>query len=168
VNHAPELAVVSDQVIGAGATLMVTNSANDPDSWQTLVYSLTAGPAGASIASNTGVFSWRPTIAQASTTNVIIVAVADNGSPNLSNSMSFLVLVLPVAAPQIDSAAALNGQFTLEISGDFGPDYFIEASTNLVNWSTVFATNAPGLPWHWSDPDYGQNASRFYRVRLGP
>jgi Putative Ig domain len=155
-------------VIGAGVTLTLTNSATDPDSWQTLTYSLATAPGGATIASNTGVFSWRPTIAQANTTNAVTLRVADNGSPSLSASNSFLILVTPISAPRVSSATAMNGQFTLQVAGDVGPDYFIESSTNLVHWSTVFATNAPGLPFIWADPDYGQTPLRFYRIRLGP
>lgn len=168
VNHAPELAAVSDRVIGAGMTLTLTNSATDPDSWQTQTYSLLTAPAGAMIASSTGVFSWRPTLAQANTTNLVTVKVADNGSPSFSNASSFLVTVTPNSAPQINSAVATNGQFTLQVTGDGGPDYFIEASTNLIHWDTVFSTNSPGLPFDWADQDPAQSASRFYRVRLGP
>jgi hypothetical protein len=107
-------------------------------------------------------------VAQANTTNTITVTVADNGSPSLSSSNSFLVIVPPVAAPEVSSAQVTNGLFMLQVTGDFGPDYGIETSTNLLHWSTVFTTNSPGVPFHWSDPDYGQSAQRFYRVRLGP
>ena len=168
VNHAPVLAGTADQVIGAGVTLTLTNTATDEDVWQTLTYSLAAAPAGATITSNTGVLSWRPTIAQANTTNVITVRVADNGSPNLTNSISFFVTVMPISAPAVSSVFATNGQLNLQVMGDYGPDYFIEASTNLVHWDTVFSTNAPALPFFWADSDISQMASRFYRIRLGP
>jgi hypothetical protein len=168
VNQPPVLAAVPDQVIGAGTTLVLTNSVSDPDSWQTHVYSLTAPPAGATIAGNTGVFSWRPLVAQADTTNLVTVRVVDNGSPGLTNSISFRVTVTPISAPAVRSVSATGGQFNLQVTGDTGPDYFIEASTNLNHWSTVFSTNAPGLPFFWADPDLNQYPWRFYRVRLGP
>jgi len=168
VNHAPVLASVSDQTMGAGMTLVLTNAASDSDSWQTLTYSLLAAPVGATIAPTTGVFSWRPSVAQADSTNVVTVKVADSGTPSLTNAISFIVSVTPISAPVLSSAGVINGLFTFQVHGDAGPDYVIEASTNLVNWSTVFSTNSPGLPFIWSDLGYGQSAIGFYRIRLGP
>lgn len=167
-NQPPVLAPIADQVVGAGVTLTLTNTAIDPDSWQTLSFGLASAPSGATLASSTGVLSWRPTMTQASTTNAITVTVVDNGSPSLTNSIDFLVTVPPVAAPEVSSAQATNGQFIFQVTGDFGPDYVIETSTNLLHWSTIFSTNAPSLPFEWSDPDFAQSAQRFYRVLLGP
>jgi hypothetical protein len=96
------------------------------------------------------------------------VTVADNGSPSLTNSMSFQVIIPPVAAPQVSSTHFTNGQFTLQVTGDIGPDYLIETSTNLLHWNTIFTTNSPTLPFTWSDSESGQSAQRFYRVLLGP
>ena len=54
------------------------------------------------------------------------------------------------------------------ITGDYGPDYAIEASTNLLDWATLFTTNSPALPFDWLDADTNSFPQRFYRVRLGP
>jgi hypothetical protein len=61
-----------------------------------------------------------------------------------------------------------NGQFYFQINGDFGPDYSIQASTNLMNWATIFTTNSPALPFNWIDTQSGQWPAQFYRVLLGP
>ena len=61
-----------------------------------------------------------------------------------------------------------GGQFTLGISGDAGPDYTVQASTNLASWTNLFTTNSPVTPFFWLDPDAGSYTSRFYRVLLGP
>jgi len=49
-----------------------------------------------------------------------------------------------------------------------GPDYSIEASTNLVDWAAVFTTNAPAMPFRWSDTAATSQIA-FYRAlqRLG-
>jgi hypothetical protein len=49
-----------------------------------------------------------------------------------------------------------------------GPDYLVEASSNLLNWTTVFATNSPTTPFSWIDSETNQLPQRYYRVRLGP
>src|SRR5204863_116451 len=62
VNSAPVLAALGNQTINEGATLTFTVSATDADlPANSLTYSLEAGaPAGASINSTTGLFSWTP------------------------------------------------------------------------------------------------------------
>lgn len=54
----------------------------------------------------------------------------------------------------------------LLISGDAGPDYGLEASTNLVDWETCFTTNAPALPFGWADTNSVNVPARFYRALL--
>jgi len=71
---------------------------------------------------------------------------ADNGTPSLSATRSFVVTVSSVTLLQF-STVSLNGkQLVLQINVASGPDYQIQASTNLMNWSTVFTTNAPTVP----------------------
>ena len=60
-----------------------------------------------------------------------------------------------------------NGTITLLISGDRGPDYAIERSTNLVDWETVFTNNAPAMPFLWNDPGVS-NSATFYRALVNP
>jgi carbonic anhydrase/acetyltransferase-like protein (isoleucine patch superfamily) len=168
-NHAPTLATISNYVINAGITLVFTNSASDADlPWQTLAFSLLTSPAGATIDTNSGVFTWRPVIAQANTTNQVQVKVADNGSPSLSATRSFVVTVNPINAPALSAAAIANGQFAFQVNGDFGPDYSIQTSTNLMDWTTAFTTNSPALPFTWLDPNPQLDPVRLYRVKLGP
>ena len=168
-NIAPTLAAITNRVIGAGITLVITNSASDADQpWQTLTFSLPNAPSGATINTNTGVFTWRPTVSQANTTNTVQVKVADNGTPSLSATQSFLITINPITAPTLTIAALTGGQFTFQINGDPGPDYSIQTSTNLVDWSTIFTTNSPGLPFNWTDPNPAQQNMLFYRILLGP
>src|SRR2546422_726707 len=82
------LASISNRVIVAGTTLLITNSATDAEAPpQTLTYSLISPPsppAGVAINPSNGLFSWRPLIAQSATTNLLNVQVADSGAVSLS------------------------------------------------------------------------------------
>jgi hypothetical protein len=99
---------------------------------------------------------------------VISVRVTDNGAPNMSATQNFSAIVNPLNAPTLEAASLAGGQFNFQVSGDFGLDYTIQASTNLTDWSTLFTTNSPSLPFIWTDSDFGAWPARFYRVLLGP
>jgi hypothetical protein len=166
-NSAPVLAPISNAALIAGATLQFTNSATDLEAPpQTLTFSLLNAPPGASVNSSNGVFTWRPAIAQGNTTNNMSVVAADNGSPSLSATQSFTITVTVPAQPvvHVSSPKPLN----LLINGDTGPDYTVQASTNLADWQNLFTTNSPLLPFSWSDPNAQTFTQRFYRVLLGP
>jgi hypothetical protein len=61
-NDAPVLdPIVYDPIINEGESLEFTAIADDEDSGDTLTYSLTGEPSGASIDPNTGRFTWTPT-----------------------------------------------------------------------------------------------------------
>jgi len=76
-----------------------------------LVYSLDASaPAGAIINSTTGVISWTPGLAYASTTNYINVIVTDTVNPALSTSETFLVVVGDFLSCQLGATAVYAGQ----------------------------------------------------------
>ena len=170
-NTAPTLGVIADQTVNVGVpvNLNVSALATDPDvPPQTLAFSLSSGPANATIDPGTGAFSLRPTVGEAGATLPITVAVTDNGSPNLSASRSFNVIVNPLTQPDVTSAAWTAGQLSLAVGGQLGPDYAVQASTNLVNWDTLFRTNSPAMPFQWSDPDSATFTMRFYRIIVGP
>ena len=60
-----------------------------------------------------------------------------------------------------------TGQVGFNVSGQSGPDYEILMSTNLAQWSSVFITNSPVLPFNWKDTN-STAPRRFYRVKPGP
>jgi hypothetical protein len=93
--------------------------------------------------------------------------VSDNGTPSLSATQSFAVMVNPLSAPVASGAALTGGHFNLTVSGQSGPDYAVEVSSNLTQWSNVFMTNSPALPFAWADTN-GTRSQRFYRIKLGP
>jgi hypothetical protein len=168
VNQAPVLASLPNQTILAGRVLTVTNSATDADvPAQTLKFNLLNGPTGAVINTNTGLLTWRPAIAQSPSTQTVAVVVSDSGLPTLGATQSFLVSVTRPAVPTL-AASANNGLFGLWLTGETGPDYTIQTSTNLISWASAAATNSPALPWYWVDTNAHNSPWRFYRALLGP
>lgn len=166
-NNRPVLSPVANQTINAGMNLLITNTATDIDQpAQTLMFGLAAGRTNATIATNTGVLSWRPAVAQANTTNQFSVFVSDNGYPSLSATQNFSVVVNKLNSPSL-SAIATNNEIQLTASGDYGPDYTAQASTNLMVWTNVFTSNSPVLPFIWIDSN-SLVPQRFYRLLLGP
>lgn len=168
-NTAPVLAAISNWTVNAGQTVAFTASATDTDQPpQTLTFSLLSGPGNATLNTNTGAFSWRPQVTQANTTNSFTLKVADNGSPSLSATQSFTVTVNPLTLPSAVSLALSNGQFGFQVSGQAGPDYAVQVSSNLVDWSTLFITNSPPMPFQWTDTNAATLPARFYRIKVGP
>jgi hypothetical protein len=83
-------------------------------------------------------------------------------------TVGLLVTNSPAPAPRLTALGFVQGQFTLELSGSAFPNCTFQASTNLLIWTTLFTTNAPALPFRWSDPVTTNFQRRFYRVLLGP
>ena len=168
-NHPPVLAAISSQTIMAGRTLLVTNSASDADSPpQTLTFSLLTAPANSAINPSSGLFTWRPTIAQSPSTQTVAVVVADNGTPIMSATQSFTTTVIEPSVPVLNAGSTTNGWFGFWINGDSGPDYTILASTNLTSWDPIFTINSPSLPYFWVDTNSAACPDRYYRTLLGP
>jgi len=167
-NTPPALAAITNRTVNVGQTVTLTASATDTDSPpQTLTFTLLAGAANATLNTNSGAFSFRPLVTQANSTNNFTLEVSDNGTPPLSATQSFSVIVNPLSLPGVGNISFGSGQFTLRVSGQNGPDYAIEISTNLTRWSSVFVTNSPTLPFNWTDAATSL-PQRFYRIKLGP
>ncbi len=168
-SQALSFSAVSDVTLNAGVTLNITNSATDPNQPPLpLTFSIVSAPTNATINPVTGLFSWRPTIAQAGTTNLITLMVTNNGASGLAATQSFVVTVNPVSAPSMSNILLANGSFGFQIDGTVGPDYIIQAATNLVDWQTIFTTNPAALPFDWTNDFNPAEPVHFYRVQLGP
>ncbi len=114
-NSAPVLGAIGNKTVNEGSALTFTATATDPDAGQTETFSLDAGaPAGASINSGTGAFTWIPTEAQGPGTYPITVRVTDNGSPSSNDFETITVTVKEVnAAPVL---ATISNQTINELS----------------------------------------------------
>jgi hypothetical protein len=124
MNHPPQILVApATYSLLGGRTLVVTNAAVDPDvPAQSLSWSLLTPPAGATIGAASGIFNWRPPVAATPYTNAVTVQVADNGTPSLTATQNFNVIVLPPQSPTLSVPMVINGLFSLTVSGDAGPD----------------------------------------------
>jgi hypothetical protein len=132
-NTPPVLTVITNQTINELNLLTFIATANDSDlPAQTLAFTLDPGaPAGASINPTNGVFTWTPTEAQGPGTNLITVRVTDNGSPPLSDTKSFTVVVNEVnSAPALAAIAnqVINENSTLTVT-NLATDADIPANT---------------------------------------
>jgi hypothetical protein len=171
VNTAPTFSAPTPNstiIVNVGATVSVPHTATDSDvPAQALTFSLLSGP-GAITPS--GAYSWRPHVGNSDTTNVVVVAVSDDGVPNLSATNAFSVIVNPLVLPTLGTPAMVAGQFSLTINGQTGPDYAVQVSTNLAttNWVTVLATNSPSLPFTYSQSPSAEEPVKFFRVLVGP
>jgi glucuronoarabinoxylan endo-1,4-beta-xylanase len=169
-NSGPTLVPVASQVINAGVTLVITNAAADPNvPPETLNFSLLNGPTNATLTTDSsgtnGIFTWRPLVSQAGTTNPVSVQVADS---SLSATNNFQIIVNPLAQPVLDSIIVSGGQVSLVVNGAQGPDYTLLTTTNLTtNWQALFTTNSPLSPLTLVDTNFS-DAARFYRIQLGP
>jgi uncharacterized repeat protein (TIGR01451 family) len=173
-NEPPALAAISNRVIHAGMTLIITNSAMDPDvPTNSLTFSLNPAITGANINATNGVLLWTPDGSFANTTNTITVMVTDYNpsavnTQHLSDAKSFSVFVAP--PPAFTSAVTSNGMMTLNWSAISGQTYRVQYSTNLVgaNWTDlspdVTATDITASQSELIVPD----AQRFYRVLIVP
>jgi glucuronoarabinoxylan endo-1,4-beta-xylanase len=170
-NTVPVLAPVANQTVNAGITLVITNVATDTDSPSpTLTFSLLTAPANATLttASGTnGIFTWRPLVSQAGTTNTVSVQVTENGTPALSATNNFTIIVNPLAQPVLGSVAISAGQVSLTINGPQGPDYTLLTSTDLISWVALLTTNSPPMPLTLMDTNFN-DAMRFYDIQIGP
>jgi hypothetical protein len=95
VNSAPVLAAIGNKNVNELSVLSFTAVAADSDiPANALTYSLDAGnPAGSSINSSSGAFTWTPTEAQGPGSYPITVRVTDNGSPALNDFETITVTV---------------------------------------------------------------------------
>lgn len=168
-NTPPVLAAITNRTVNVGQTVAFTASATDTDQPpQTLTFALLAGATNATLDANSGAFSFRPLVLQENSTNNFSLKVSDDGSPGLSVTQDFAVVVNPLLAPSANNVSITGGHFSLSVNGQSGPDYAVETSTNLLQWSNVFITNSPALPFVWTDTNLTTATPRFYRVKVGP
>ena len=167
-NSSPVLAAITNRTLIAGQVLTVTNSATDPDvPPQVLSWSVQPSLAGLSITTN-GILQWRPTIAQSPSRNLLQVIVADNGTPSLSATQQFQVVVQRPVSPLLGAAVDGAGKFNLTLAGDVGPDYTVQTSPDLFNWLPLVTVTPTSLPLTLQWPVSNNIPQKFFRVQLGP
>ena len=156
-------------LINVGVNLAVSCTATDSDSpAQLLTYMLLTSPSGAAINATNGNFTWRPNVSQSNSVNPVSVVATDSGSPNLRATNSFVITVNPLTQPNVDTASYAGGQFSLRASGQVGPDYTVQVTSDLHgSWTNLFTTNPVAMPFSFTDPN-GSLPMQFYRIVVGP
>ena len=171
-NAGPALGAIPNQTVNVGQTVAANAIATDSAlPAPVLTFSLLNAPAGATLLknnSNNAVLNWRPFVADANTTNTIKFKVADNAIPSLSATQNVQVVVNSLTPPALTAPQLSNGQFNLSITGQIGPDYTVQASTDLIGWTTVWTTDSPPIPFNWTDTNAEDYPVRFYRLQVGP
>ena len=94
--------------------------------------------------------------------------VITNSAGSVTSFVAVLTVSSGVVQPQVSSVVFSGGMFGFSVSGSAGQSYLVQASSNLVNWTTIFTTNPTTLPFVWSDTATTNFPNRFYRIQLGP
>jgi hypothetical protein len=164
VNTAPMLTLIPNGTVNAGATLVLTNKATDPDiPADTLTFTLLVAPPGATI-TPAGVFSWTAPQVASPQTNTVTVRVADNGTPSLSATNSFKLTVIPPL--RVLSATLGTGSVRVRWSSYPGKTYRVEYKNDLnaAAWTTL-GPDAVAAGYSLSAFDTNPSPQqRFYRV----
>jgi uncharacterized protein (TIGR03437 family) len=123
LNRPPTLTSPGNQTVSENSPLSFTLSASDADAVQTLSYSMTNAPAGATLNPATGAFSYTPGFDVASQANPsatfnVTFTATDNGSPARSANQTISLTVnnlnrTPTATPQ---GVTLNEDSSLNIT----------------------------------------------------
>jgi hypothetical protein len=170
INSAPVLSPIADKSVGSGQLLTFNNIVNDPDlPAQPLSFTLGAGaPSGINLDAGTGVFTWTPTSGQAPSTNNLSIMVSDNGTPSLSATQTFKVVVtVGIRITDIHALSATSLSITWE--SESGQNYHLEYRDNL-NEGTLWQTlansqvQASGSTQSATITIGPNPAQRFYRV----
>ena len=171
----PVLTMPPTQTIYAGQQLAVTISATN-DVFPNAVYSFTTNgaPAGVSITfqdATDGALTWTPTAAQATNVYSISVIVADDNTPPLTATNSFLVIVAPALPTPVSlSAASYSSSQGFEFSFQTASNttWQIQAATNLgttPNWLPIFTNvNNPSGTLNFTDLLATNFPQRYYRA----
>lgn len=174
LNSGPHLNSLADYTVNPGQTISFSPSATDADlPVNALVFSLLSTPAGASLDSSTGEFSWRIPVALAGSTNVIRMQVIDDNpdaadTRHLADERSFTVTINPLAQVQLTNLLVTPTQTLFSVTGSPGPDYTVWGSTDLSTWTSLCVTNPVAFPWSVIDTNGGLPGYRFYRATSGP
>ena len=74
---------------------------------------------------------------------------------------------LPTMPPSFKLVETGPGVFSVEVSGAPNQLFYIQGSTNLVDWETISTNHWTGSPVPFADPSVASRPWRFYRA-FGP
>lgn len=152
VNQAPTLNPIGEKNVTANKTLNFTVSGSDPDG-DTLTYSATNLPTGATFDSSTGVFSWTPTVSQIG--SYVVTFNVFDGVSTASEDVTINVKAnsAPVLDAINDKSVDENQSLNFTVSGnDLDGDSLNYSATGLPTGAT-FDSSTGAFSW---TPSYNQ------------
>ena len=164
-NSPPVLLSLTNQFLHYGLPLVAQAFATDADlPSNNLDFTLDLAPSNMTINAASGEISWTPVLAQFGT-NPITVRVTDNGVPPKFATQTFRVVVTG-GQSQLNIQPLAGGLKQINILGDTGLNYELQASTNLVDWTQLLQFNLSVSPYPYIDPAATTAPRRFYRLKL--
>ncbi len=138
VNEAPELAgEINDQtgVKDQNFNLDISSNFNDPDTGDSLTYSLDSGAPSWMSINSSGVISGTP-LAEAATASVVTVTATDSAGLYVNDTFDIPVVAAPVATSSIDGVTDLDVRspivltFSENVTANTGFNIVIKETTN--------------------------------------
>ncbi len=162
INVRPVITPIASQVTNELETFSLLATASDDDTpAQTLTWELVSGPTGMAMTTN-GLITWTPTEEQGPSTNNVAIQVTDNGTPNLTVSTNFELVINEINMPPVPTGPGnqvINEFDTLNITATATDS---DVPTNSLTWELVsgpaglmVATNG-AITWI-TDETHGSN-----------
>lgn len=165
-NGGPSTAtsVVATNVLPAGVTLVSATASTGTPVVAGGVVSLNLGSLASGSAATMTLVVNRAT--PGVLTNLVSVASAVTEPAADNNSFRLLTSVNPTVAPSFGQPTISGGGLRLNVTGQPGTVYYLEASTNLTQWLRVATNVLSGTSATLTDPTIGLTPTRFYRIVL--
>jgi Fibronectin type III domain len=127
---------------------------------------------------STGWLKFKPAPNASGTVTINVTVTGGTAADSITRTFTVTVLpkvtvatqttVAPASTTQVAAAPAtlasagmVNGQFSFTVTGTTGSSYVVQATTDLVNWTSV-QTNA--APFVFADPNSSASGKKFYRA----
>jgi lamin tail-like protein/Big-like domain-containing protein/CotH protein len=160
-NRAPNITPIGDKYVILGQTLQFQVLATDPDG-DSLTYSMSGAPAGATIGQSSGIFQFTPTQQQTPSDTTVNITVTDDGTPPRNANRSFTVHVSP---PPGMTIGGTPGSMIVGFPTVPGKNYQVQFKNNLgdADWQDLGTPQlANGFTLQINDNFTG--SQRFYRL----
>jgi len=168
VNRTPSLTSPGNKTVAENAGLSFTLSASDPDG-DTLTYSASNLPSGATFTASTRTFRWTPEYSQAGSYQNVLFTVTDNGDPLMSDYEEITITVGNVNRPPVLNPIGTKSieegkhlQFTITGTDPDG-DLLLHSASNLPDGAT-FDPDTRMFSWTPGYDDAGNYQNVLFTV----
>jgi hypothetical protein len=154
--------VLVNQSLTISATVTPGAGAVDPNSGVTVNLTALGGLAAQPLVyDGAGSYTNSIAVGEGAVSGNQTLSVTVNDSLNNSAAANISLMVYSSTAATLNPASSGSGQFALNVSGVPQYQYVVQASTNLVDWTSV-QTNV--APFTFVDSNASQFSQRFYRT----